>query len=50
MEEMTARRRDLSFGRSKGFRPYFSAFKLTLLASLKPLMATLYLAAADTSI
>jgi len=50
VEEMSARRRDLSFGRSKGFRPFFSAFKLTLLGSIKPLMATLELAAMDTSI
>jgi len=50
VEEMATRRRDLSFGRSKVFRPFFSAFKLKLLRSIKPLMETLELAAMDTSI
>lgn len=47
MKEMTARRRDLSFGRSK-FRPFVSALKLKVLGFIKSLMATLELAEMDT--
>lgn len=48
MKEMTARRRDLSFGRSKSSRPFVSALKLKALGFIKSLMTTLELAEMDT--
>lgn len=48
MKEMTARRRDLSFGRSKSSRPFVSALKLNYWDFVKSVMTTLELAEMDT--